>query len=345
MKNGDFDIERPGVLEAYLRRSDLLEPGETCQVFLLEGGVSNRAVKVERSDGPPLVVKQALDRLRVSADWRCDPSRIHREALGLRLMPAIISAECAPAFVFEDEELHLLGMECIPAPCETWKSRLLEGRVEVPLARRFGRLLGCLHAAGEKRREIWPLELLDQSFFYALRVLPYYAHAAAQVPESAAFYSRLQKEMGGVRLTLVHGDFSPKNVLVIGDRMVLLDYEVIHVGDPAFDVGFAFTHLLAKALAFHGRTGPEDQYLAAGRACWEAYKEAAGGLLAHSDYEARAVRHTAGCLLARVEGKSPLEYLTPAQRTRQRQLALRLMDVPPLSMTSVFETFSRELSS
>ena len=73
----------------------------------------------------------------------------------------------------------------------------------------------------------------------------------------------------------MHGDYSPKNILLYRDRLVLLDHEVIHFGDPAFDVGFSLTHLLSKALhvAFRRR-----EFLDAAQSYVRTYLEACDGI-------------------------------------------------------------------
>jgi 5-methylthioribose kinase len=134
---------------------------------------------------------------------------------------------------------------------------------------------------------------------------------------------------------LVHGDYSPKNVLIHADRLVLLDHEVIHFGDPAFDLGFALTHLLSKA---HHMPPYRREFLAAADEFWQVYSQAAAANL-----ESRAVRHTLACLLARVAGRSPLEYLTPQERLRQHDAVLRIMPNPPQSIAGLVRTFERQL--
>jgi aminoglycoside phosphotransferase (APT) family kinase protein len=143
------------------------------------------------------------------------------------------------------------------------------------------------------------------------------------------------------RLTLVHGDYSPKNILLHQGRLVLLDQEVIHFGDPAFDLGFALTHLLSKA---HHLRAQRAAFLEAACCFWENYKPAAGNWSSEPALEARIVRHTLACLLARVDGRSPLEYLTAAERQRQREIVLPLMREPPASLAALVETFGSKLN-
>jgi aminoglycoside phosphotransferase (APT) family kinase protein len=134
---------------------------------------------------------------------------------------------------------------------------------------------------------------------------------------------------------LVHGDYSPKNVLVHDGRLVLLDFEVIHWGDPAFDVGFALTHLLSKA---HHRPALRPAFLDAARTFWRAYRDAGG----FADEE-RAVRHTLACLLARAVGRSPLEYLDAEERSHQRRAVGELLPAPPDSIDDLVTAFAEAL--
>jgi len=155
--------------------------------------------------------------------------------------------------------------------------------------------------------------------------------------EAAGFLRALAAEVMEASVTLVHGDYSPKNILIHGGRLVLLDHEVIHLGDPAFDLGFSLTHLLSKA--HHLRDRRRDFARAALR-YWGAYAQAvAGEPFAGKELERRAVRHTLGCLLARVAGRSRLEYLDAGERARQGRAAIRLMARPPVEVDELVERF------
>jgi aminoglycoside phosphotransferase (APT) family kinase protein len=150
------------------------------------------------------------------------------------------------------------------------------------------------------------------------------------------------------QLTLVHGDYSPKNVLVTkreassekreesGEQLVLLDHEVIHFGDPAFDLGFSLTHFLAKG---HHLRAHRLAFAEAARTYWRAYRAVLGAVRWEGDLEEFAVRHTLGCLLARVAGRSPLEYLTAGERDWQRAAVAAMMADVPGSVDELIEAF------
>jgi 5-methylthioribose kinase len=324
-----LDIEQPGALLAYLRDRGRILPAEEPAITVLPGGVSNRTVRVDRPNGESWVVKQALAQLRVKEDWFSDPSRIRRESLGLQWIGRLVPWETVPAWVFEDPNQHLLAMAAVPMPHENWKTRLLNGQVDLGYAQAFGRLLGTLHTESNRRQAELPDELFGRSFFETLRVEPYYRFTSQRTPLAQRPLQELIDETLTVRCSLVHGDYSPKNVLIRNQRLVLLDHEVIHFGDPTFDVGFALTHFLAKA-----RHLPRQRaaFLLAARQFWHAYGAAGSALTRMPGFESRAVRHTLACLLARVDGRSPLEYLTEEDRAAQREHALKGLLSPPDSL-------------
>jgi aminoglycoside phosphotransferase (APT) family kinase protein len=335
-----LDIERPGALEAYLRSTGRVEPADELRSRPLAGGVSNRAVLVTRSAGKDWVIKQALPKLRVAVDWFSDPSRIEREAAGMRWLAELAPPATIPRLVFEDRQQHLLAMEAVPEPHENWKVVLLSGRVDRERVREFATLLATIHREAYRRRDEMAPRFADRSFFESLRLEPYYGFAAVQEPAAAAFLGALSDRTRHIADTLVHGDYSPKNILLSEGRMVLLDHEVVHWGDPAFDVGFSMTHLLSKA---HHLAHCRRAFGEAAQHYWHQYGEALGQVTWRKDLEPRAVRHTLGCLLARVAGRSPLEYLGDEQRHRQRDVALALMRNPPSTVDELIDRFLTQL--
>lgn len=330
-----LDIEQPDDLIAYLRHARHIAADETPRVEVLQGGVSNRTVLVEHESGESWVLKQALEKLRVAVDWFSSPERIHREASGLRWLGKIVPGTL-PRLIFEDHDAHILAMDAVPHPHENWKRMLLDGRLDLNHIAQFAALLGTIQRrAYEGRAEIAP-HFEDRSFFESLRLEPYYLYTATQVPEATIFLNTLVDETRDTLLTLVHGDYSPKNVLVWQDRLMLLDYEVIHWGDPAFDVGFSMTHLLSKA---HHIREKRSDFQQAALHYWRTYCAEIETLEWAQALEPRAVRHTLACLLARVAGRSPLEYLDSDKRNRQREAILPIMADPPTHIADLIDQF------
>jgi 5-methylthioribose kinase len=338
--NNNLDIEQFEALKDYLRGSGRIGQGEEIACRILAGGVSNRAVLVERANGEAWVVKQALEKLRVELDWFSSPARIRNEALGLEWLEKIAPAGTITPLIFFDFNAHLLAMQAVPQPHHNWKSLLLQGFLQEDHVDQFGKLLGTIHRNAFSGKAELAEIFADRTFFESLRVEPYYSFTASQVPEAAGFLKELILETRATRQTLVHGDYSPKNILVYKDKLILLDHEVIHFGDPAFDLGFSLTHLLSKA---HYLPPKRSDFVAAANRYWQVYSTTLGDLDWKDGLEERAIRHTLACLLARVAGRSPLEYLDKAQRARQQSVVLDLLQNQPTSLAALFSQFSERL--
>jgi 5-methylthioribose kinase len=336
-----LDIEDRAAFEAYLLETDRAKPGDLASHKVLAGGVSSRTVLATFTDGRAWVLKQSLAKLRVPGDWYSDPSRVHREALGMQTLGELCPTGAIPNLIFDDERHHVLAMEAVPEPHENWKTMLLRGEVDHDDVAEFGRLLGGIHGKSFAGCEQLPEAFADRSFFESLRLHPYYEVSAVNEPRAAAFYERLLADTRAQKLSLVHGDYSPKNVLVRNGNLVLLDHEVIHIGDPAFDVGFALTHLLSKA---HHLPKLRERFADAALVFWDDYSLIARffGLEKVMPVE-RCVRHALGCLLARVVGRSPLEYLSGEERERQREAIVRLMAEPPIDVYDLADRFVEEI--
>ena len=334
-----LDIEDPPALLAYLRHTGRIAPAEHPRIAVLEGGVSNRTVLVERESGEAWVLKQALAKLRVPVDWFSSPDRIHREALGLEWLARLAPPGSITPLLFEDRERHLLAMQAVPQPHANWKTLLLGGTICADHVRQFAALLAAIHREAYGRADLAQV-FADRSFFESLRLEPYYGYSAQQAPAAADFLNSLIRETLACRITLVHGDYSPKNVLIYECRLVLLDHEVIHFGDPAFDLGFSLTHFLGKA---HHLPALRREFASAALEYWRAYSQELGAPAWAADLEPRTVRHTLACLLARVVGRSPLEYLSPAERLRQRDAVLHIMPSAPATVPDLISKFEERL--
>jgi 5-methylthioribose kinase len=337
-----FDIEDFDGLRDYLTTRGYIKSGETVSFTNLRGGVSNRTVKVAWTDGRGWVLKQALAKLRVDVDWFSSPERIGVEAKALRCLNRLAPPGTTPAFIFEDLTQHLMGMEAIPEEHENWKNVLLSGRIISDHFEQFGLLLGAIHRrSSEAISEVRQL-FSDTTYFENLRLEPYYLYTARNTEEASDFLNALAQETVLHKDCLVHGDFSPKNTLIYQNKLILLDYEVVHVGDPGFDLGFALTHFLSKAQHL-----PTERYrlACAAELFWQVYREEIAQVNWAKELEQRVVRHTLGCLLARVAGKSPLEYLSSAEMIRQRDAVLALMREPPASVPKLIAEFIRKIES
>ena len=336
------DIEDGRQLLDYLRANQRIGPQEKPVIRQLKGGVSNKTVLLLRPEGSAWVLKQALAKLRVKSDWFSDPARIRIEGDALRFLIDIVPPGTITPLVFEDAEQNILAMEAVPEPHENWKERLLSGKIELPLIQEFGRILGLIHQRSYHKSSELRAKFLDRTFFRTLRLEPYYEYSAAVVPAAKPFLMALVADTLSRRETFVHGDFSPKNVLIYRQKPILLDHEVAHFGDPAFDIGFSFTHLLSKA---HHLPNSRTVLIDAALHYWETYFELVRELPWSTGLEHRAIKHSIACLLARVVGRSPLEYLNESERARQNRAAVNLIETCPTSLSQLVELFVRGIAS
>ena len=333
-----MNIDHPTELSDYLKRQGLVSNGEVLQISKLEGGVSNRTILVELSSGRSLVAKQALRKLRVKSDWYSSPERIHREACALRWLMKIIPGN-VPEFLHESLEHHIFIMTAVETPHTNWKSDLMNGQVVSGHAMEFARLLAKIHNSVTLYPELKD-EFIDVSFFESLRLEPYYRFTIENVPKAKKMLELLILETRNRKQALVHGDYSPKNVLIVNGRLYILDYEVMHDGDPAFDVGFALTHFISKA---NHLPGFRDAFLDQAMLFWEKYHGYIHQNFITKGLEEFSILHTLGCLLARVSGRSPLEYLNISQREKQKRIALELMGQPPKNISELITIIKSKL--
>lgn len=307
----------------YLAGRGLIDP-ETATARSLGGGVSNVVLAVE--DGTRrLVLKQALPRLRVADEWLAPVDRVITEAVALELA-ADLTPDSVPPVLDRDAARHTLVLAQAPAEWADWKRRLLAGEVDNATADRLGTLLARWHSlTRDQTGRALPDRLADTKPFELLRVDPYHRTVARRAPEVAPAVLALVEEMADHRDCLVHGDFSPKNVLV-GPRSGcwVIDFEVAHIGDPAFDLGFLLTHLTLKAVHRPAYASLYDGSVTAFVTAYDTH--VAPPLRPRWDY---VLRHVACLLLARVRGKSPAEYLTPADQGRAWRLGVDLLHDPP----------------
>jgi 5-methylthioribose kinase len=297
----------------------LLETGRilpSARLTALTGGVSSIVARVDDDCAEPWVVKAPLARLAVADEWVVDRRRGASEAAALDLLQGRVGPVVVPRLLFFDAQSTIMGQEMIPGPPPTYKDQLLggEARPDVPAA--LGAAAGALHRMAPPdilaTRETWRL-------FDELRLDPYYRATAARRPELRPALSALIDEtVASAPRQLVHGDLTPKNVLVLSDQAVLVDWEVAHAGDASFDLATLTAHLLLKSLR-SAETEVNAPPLDSSRRFWDAYDGPADRV--------RALRHTGAVMLARLFGKSPVEYLpSEAERATVYDVARLALD-------------------
>jgi hypothetical protein len=298
-----IDIADKDALESYLLEKKIINREEGYSIKYCKGGVSGTVAFVYAGDRP-LILKQALSQLKVKEDWFCDPNRMGIEYKSNEIYHRL-APDCAPEVYFYDSENYIYGREAVPENCSMWKADLLGGLLDFAVAEKTINTLSLVHNGCASDREIAEI-FSDKKIFYELRISPYIEFTVEKYPELKDFAAPIVGELMESKITLVHGDFSPKNIMVKGRGIGVLDYEVAHYGHPSFDLAFFSNHFILKAVK---------------RRPW------AGAYLSLLDYmlgiyfsrvscmparvlEKSFVRLLSLLMLARVDGKSPAEYIT-----------------------------------
>ena len=315
----------------FLRAQGLAGADEIPEAEGLAGGVSSDIwrVRVRRGGGSEsIVVKRALARLRVAQVWEAPIERNRYEWRWMEAASAAVPG-AAPKVLAHDEA-GFFAMEFLGS-LPLWKSELRDGRIDAAFAGRVGSSLAAIHAATAGRGDIAATFATDTNF-HAIRLEPYLLATARAHPAHVAQLERLARRTAATRLALVHGDVSPKNILVGQSGPVFLDAECAWYGDPAFDLAFCLNHLLLKCL---WRPEHAARYLESFDTLHAAYLAGVRWEPAAA-VEARAASLLPGLLLARVDGKSPVEYLDrEEQKARVRAVAGALLRDPPSRLQHV----------
>jgi len=293
----------------------LADPDEVPVITALTGGVSSGIVRADLRGGS-YCLKQALPQLKVDKVWNVPVERAFSEVEWLRTVAAI-QPDCVPKVLGEDRETTSFVMAYLGYGFQNWKSELLKGKVDIKAAGQVGDVLGRIHASTANNSELARRFATDENF-YAIRLEPYLIESARAHPTLAAKLHGLVQRTQAQRIALVHGDVSPKNILLGRQGPVFIDAECAWYGDPAF----VLNHLLIKALWMSTSADALMQSFDALRAAY----------ISHVDFEprealdSRAASLLPALLLARVDGKSPVEYLDGEARQRLRAASIKLFD-------------------
>ncbi len=304
----------------------------------LTGGVSSDIWRVDLPAGP-VCVKRALPRLKVDAVWEAPVERNRYEWEWLREAGRIVPSS-VPPLVAQDIEAGCFAMGFLaPQAHPPWKALLRDGIASETTAQAVGKRLAAIHDATAGRADVRDRFATDD-IFHAIRLEPYLVATAARHPDLAERLQAVVARTARTKQALVHGDVSPKNILIGPDGPIFLDAECAWYGDPAFDLAFCLNHLLLKCLW----TPPASAaFLRSFDALAETYL-AGVHWEARTEIEARAAGLLPGLFLARVDGKSPVEYVTAeADRERVRRTARPLIRNPPATLAAVREAWTAGL--
>lgn len=303
----------------YLRAAGRIGPG-SARVASLGWGVSNAVFRVETAEHL-FVLKQSRPQLRTRDLWLSDIDRVYREQEVMEWLGPHLPAPTVPAVLFADRLNYVFAMSHAPTESRVWKESLLAGEVDLSIGERCGRILGRMHqVTAEHSKAMEPFR--DHTVFDQLRIDPFYRRVQERRPEVAHVVAPLVERMLTVKEALCHGDYSPKNILTHAQGFTLVDYETAHFGDPTMDLGFFLSHLLLKALR---RCEERRRYFELADSFWSGYA-AEVHFRSFKELQQRGIGHLAVCLLARIDGTSPVDYLPEEwNRDTVRQVGRRVL--------------------
>jgi len=326
-------------LRDFLRNHGLVASGEEATWTPLAGGISSDIWRVDLPDRS-LCIKCALPRLKVAQPWHAPIERNAYEWAWINFAAAHFPDSVAPP-IASDPEQGIFAMGFLdPATYPVWKQALLDGRVHTQAASRVGQIIGGLHAASAYDPDV-ARRFPTDAIFRAIRLEPYLLATAARHPDIEPALCRLSERTAHNRIALVHGDVSPKNILLGPKGPVFLDAECAWYGDPAFDAAFCLNHFLLKCIA---RPQSSEAFLAAYSAFSDAYL-AAVTWEPRAQIEGRIASLLPALFLARIDGKSPVEYITDERDKRVvRDTARTLIVSPPERLAEVSAHWRSALS-
>lgn len=310
---------------------NLLPPNTDIQVEPLTGGVASDIAKVTVGDNI-YCIKFALAKLRVAADWYAPVERNYAEYRWLKAINNIIPETSLQLYGHSAEE-HGFAMDFISGQDSyLLKTALFEGKGLNSQATAIGHLLGQIHkASAHAAFDCSPFQNRDD--FYALRLEPYLVYTAGKHPDISNDLMEMSDRLYQNQQILIHGDVSPKNIIFEAEHPYLLDAECATMGDAAFDVAFCLNHFILKGLYL-----PDFQlpYLDLCAAFWDAYQVHVNWEQTEA-LEARMLRLLPMLMLARVDGKSPVEYFNTKEKDACRSIARRLIKDPKIQLPDVLK--------
>ena len=327
------------VIASSLHRLGLVAADESIVMSPLTGGVSSDIWKVQLASGA-LCVKRALPQLRVKQLWEAPVKRNRYEVAYLRFAQSVIPG-AVPRIIAHDEEAGLFVMEYLePAQHPVWKFQLRDGFVDPNTARMVGAQMARIHSASANDADV-AAQFPTDDIFYSIRLEPYLDATARVHRDLAPRLKELVDTTFNTKRVLVHGDIAPKNILVGPHRPIFLDCECAWFGDPAFDLAFCLNHLLLKCL---WRPAASTEFFGA-------FTDLAQTYLSYVNWEpcAEMEKRTAhllpGLFLARVDGKSPVEYLTDeGDKNKVRRCARNLLMKPVNTLDKIHTAWQNELA-
>ncbi len=316
-----LDIADKEVLLEYALQKKLIQKAEDARIHYFSGGVSGTVAMITEGNHC-FIIKQALNSLKVAADWQCDQSRMQIEYEAQKTYWGIIPNAVSKPISF-DEDNYIMVRDAAPEDCVMWKTDLMNGMLDFQVAQKAIDALSSIHnqTAGDSRVQD---KFSDDQFFYGLRISPYIEYTVEKYPELKSKAGNIINMLSNERIALTHGDYSPKNIMVDKEKNIyILDLEVAFYGHPAFDLAFFANHFLLKSVKNRQWS---DAYLNMLTYMMNIYFDQVQ-YMNKDVLEYETIQVLGMLFLARVDGKSPVEYLTEEKdKNLVRRMALMILE-------------------
>lgn len=325
-------------IERALRRGGFCEEGAAV-LTPLTGGVSSAIYRVDIGH-QSFCAKCALEKLKVDSEWHASPTRSFSEAAWLGWVASEFPGRAPTVFAMDRQDIVIIMSFLEPQDFPVWKDELLKGVISTDFAGEIGICLGQIHARSVSQKDL-RAQFPPNELFFDLRIEPYLLATAEALPEVAAELKELAESLNGDVSCLIHGDISPKNILCSSTGPVFLDAECACFGDPAFDIAFCLNHLTLKGV---NDTARHREFGDAFVSMWDAYKHCVNWELV-KDLEGRVLQLLPAFQLARLYGRSPVEYIKHTEvKNHIREFAVAALKNPFANLHEFSEKWSEHVA-
>ena len=270
----------------------------------LSGGVSSDIWKIT-NENCIYCLKKAKNKLDVKEDWYVPIERNIYEYEWYNEVNKL-NSNIAPKVIYSDSKNFFFIMEYFDEKkFPLWKKELFKSNIDISFSQSVAQNLSFIHLNSFNNNEL-KNKFDTIKLFEDLRIDPYIRFTATIHDDIKNKLLDIANDLHNKKITLVHGDISPKNILINNKKPIFLDAECAWYGDPAFDLAFCINHLLLKSiklpkvkkLLYKSFITLSDTYLM--KVKWEDPKL----------FEKRTILILSALMLGRIDGKSPVEYIT-----------------------------------
>ena len=314
---------------------DTINQEKIIQYKKLTGGVSSEVYHVKTNKNN-YCIKRSLKRLLVKKKWIANTNRIKFEYLWLKHCQNILKRNIPNTYEFNNKKKYIVMEYLKTSQYKTLKQLYFNKIININTIRSISKHLYKIHSNSSNYKTKKTFEG-NYKNFYDLRLDPYFNEVGRVYPKYKGYIKKINENYIKHSNTLVHGDFSPKNILVGKNKIIYLDAECCNFGDPVFDLVFFTNHLLIKSIFFKDKS---QEFI---KLYISFYREYLSNLSTKhfNSYIDRIIKMTPIMLLSRVDGKSPVEYINKVKiKNIIRKKSFLLLDSKISSLNDIIKVIN-----